>query len=146
MSYHTWITYGYGVKVDEIKTTPERLLKLAAEKPELLEKLTEFLNESLEEYEVEKLTLEDFEDFDTVNYSSGTGIVLYEAIDEFTVEYVDDYDGRTYVVFAQAYPWRMSEQEKALTENNVREVFEKYIKILTDEPVKVDYWIIENRG
>ena len=34
MSYHTWITYGYGVKVDEIKTTPERLLKLAAEKKE----------------------------------------------------------------------------------------------------------------
>ena len=146
MSYHTWITYGYGVKVDEIKTTPERLLKLAAVKPELLEKVTEFLNESLEEYEVEKLTLEDFEDFDTVNDSSGTGIILYEAIDEFTVEYVDDYDGQTYVVFAQAYPWQMSEQEKALTENNVKEVFEKYIKILTDEPVRVDYWSIENGG
>ena len=54
--------------------------------------------------------------------------------------------GVRHVVFAQAYPWQMSEQEKALTENNVREVFEKYIKILTDEPVKVDYWIIENGG
>lgn len=52
MSYHTWHTYGYGIKVDDIKTTPERLLNLAATKPEVLEKVKTYLSKMLGEFKV----------------------------------------------------------------------------------------------
>lgn len=146
MSYHTWHTYGYGVKVNDIKTTPERLLNLAATKSELLEKVKTYLSEMLGEYKVEDLTLEDFDEFDDVAHCNGVGVILYSVIDEFTVDYVDDFDGYAYVVFSETYPWSMNDKEKALTENDVKEVFEKYIKILTDEPVEIDYQSVGNGG
>ena len=147
MSYHTWHTYGYGVKVDDIKTTPERLLNLAATKPELLEKVKTYLSEMLGEYKVAELSLEDFDEFDDVICGkSGIGAILFYAIDEFQADYVDDFDGNAYVLFPERYPWIMSDKEKALTENDVREIFEKYIKILTDEPVEIDYHSVENGG
>ena len=145
MSYNTWYTYGYGVKVNDIKTTPERLFNLAATNQELSKDVTDFLKES-GEYKIENLTLEDFDEFDDICYKSGVGIILYRAINEFIVDYAIDFDGNTYVVFPETYPWSINAKEKALTENDVKEIFEKYIKILTDEPVDIDYQSIGNGG
>ena len=47
MSYHTWTTYGFGFCVDDIDTTPEKLLKLAALKPDVLKDVREYLNDIL---------------------------------------------------------------------------------------------------
>ena len=146
MSYNTWHVYGYGIRVDDIKTTPERLLNLAAIKPELLDDVKTYLSEMLGEYKVEDLTLEDFDEFDDDFHRNGVGVILYYVINEFAADYVEDFDGHTYVIFSETYPWLMSDKEKALTESDVREVFEKYIKILTDEPIEVDYQRIENGG
>lgn len=146
MSYQTWHTYGYGIRVDDVKTTPIRLLNLASIKPELFEKVENYLK-MLGEYKVEELSLEDFDEFDDVICGkSGIGAILFYAIDEFQADYVEDFEGNAYVLFPEKYPWIMSDREKSLTKDDVKNIFEKYIKILSDEPVEITYWSVENGG
>ena len=149
MSYHTWTTYGYGVCTDNINTTPERLLKLAAKKPEVLKEVRDYLNDYFDgDYKDEDLTMEDFEELEGDYAERGVTYVLNQVItdDELQVVFCDDYNGTPYILYMPTYPWRLKAHEKNLTEENVREIFAKYIRILTDEPVVIDYYEVENGG
>ena len=149
MSYHTWTTYGYGVCVDNINTTPERLLKLAEQKPELLKEVEDYLNNIFDgNYKDYELDLDDFEDLEDDYGNRGVAYFLYNVIpdDELIVCSADDYNGTTYILYCPDYPWRLKEHEKNLTEEDVREIFAKYIRILTDEDVVIDYYEVENGG
>lgn len=148
MSYHVWTTYGYGFCVDDIKTTPEKLLKLAEMNPAVLKDVREYLNEYFdgEGYKDEELEMSDFDDLEGEYCERGVTYVLYQVINEIEVIYADDYDGVPYILYCPNYPWSLKENEKDLTIDKVDEIFQKYISVLTDEPVVIDYQSVENGG
>ena len=149
MSYHTWTTYGYGFCVDDIDTTPERLLKLAEMNPEVLEDVREYLDDIFdgEEYKDEDLTLEDFDDLEGGYCERGVTYVLLHVIEnELSLIYADDYNGTPYILYGPHYPWSMPHKEKNLSEEDVTKIFAKYINVLTDQDVDIDYQSVENGG
>ena len=149
MSYHSWTNYGYGVCVDDINTTPERLLKLAALNPKLLADVREYLDDYFGEfYKDEDLTMDYFNELEGDYCERGVAYVLYNVIkdEELQVAFCDDYNGTPYILYMPTYPWYFKEHEKNLTEDDVREIFTKYIRILTDENVVIDYYEVENGG
>lgn len=147
MSYNTWHTYGYGICVDNIETTAERLLNLASMKENVLKEVREYLDEIYPNgYKDEDLTLDDFEELEGDYCERGVTYVLYQVINEITVEYTDDYNGTPYILYTPTYPWYMKEEERNLTEEDVVNVFKKYVSILTDEPIVIDYYDVENGG
>lgn len=58
----------------------------------------------------------------------------------------DDFAGREYLIFHQQYPWNMNTKELAMTKERLDKLFAKYISILTDEPLVIDYQVVENGG
>lgn len=147
MSYNTWIEYGYGVCVDHIKTTPERLLQLAAIKPEVLKDVRKYLDETFPDgYKDEDLDIDDFDELEGDYCERGVTYILYNVIDDITVVYADDFDGTPYILYTPSYPWSMNNEEKNLSQDDVKEIFLKYIKILTDELVIIDYYEVHNGG
>lgn len=149
MSYHSWTTDGYGICVDDIKTTAEKLLELAAMKPTVLEEVRKYLDWLFEEdgeYKDEDLTIDDFDDLEGEYCERGVAYVLYQVIDEIDVVFADDYNGVPYILYCPNYPWYMKEQEKNLTAEDVKNIFNKYISVLTDKPIIFDYYSVENGG
>ena len=149
MSYSTWTDYGYGVCVDNIKTTPERLLRLAELNPNVLKEVRDYLDDYFgESYNDEDLTMDDFKELEGDYCERGVAYVLYHVIpnDELLVTYTSDYYGTPYILYMPSYPWRLKEDEKNLTEDDVREIFAKYIRIITDEPIVINYYSVENGG
>ena len=148
MSYHSWTTYGIGFCVDDIKTNPERLLKLVAMNSDVLKEVREYLDDIFdgEEYTDEDLTMEDFDELEGDYCERGVTYVLYHVIDEIEVVFADDYNGTQYILYCPHYPWNMSDKEKNLKYEDVVDIFTKYIKILTDKPVEIDHQAVENGG
>ena len=148
MSYKTWTTYGFGFCVDDIDTTPKKLLELAALRPKVLEDVREYLNDYFDgkEYYDDELAMEDFDELEGEYCERGVAYVLYQVIDDIVVEYVDDYNGTPYILYLPSYPWNMKENEYNLTPEKIEEIFDKYINILTDKPVIIDYHSVENGG
>ena len=148
MSYHTWTTYGFGFCVDDIETTPEKLLNLAAMNPDVLKDVREYLNGIFdgEEYKDEDLTMEDFDELEGDYCERGVAYVLYHVIDEIRIVFADDYNGTPYILYCPHYPWNMSDSEKDLKCTDVVNIFTKYIKILTDKSIEIGHQSVENGG
>ena len=147
MSYHTWSTDGFGFCVDYIKTTPERVLKLAALNTTTYTELREYLGDVLEKYTDEELEMDIFYDFEGAYGEMGLSCILREVINnELSIVWADDFDGVNYILYCPSYPWSIKESEKNLSKKDVEEILNKYIKILTDEPIAIDYYCVENGG
>lgn len=147
MSYHTYIVYGYGFCVDDIHTTPEKLLKLAATKPEVLREVRTYLAEKFYKgYEDKDLDMSDFCDLEGDFGEHGLSYVLLNVIDDFEVEYANDYDGTEFILYTPTFPWCLKEEELHLNRSEVKNIFMKYISVLTDEYVVIDYYNVENGG
>lgn len=147
MSYSTWTTYGFGFRTSDIKTTPEKLLKLASMNPAARDDIDIRFTELFDgEYKAEDLTMEDFEELEGDYCERGIAYVLNQVINEITIDVVSDYDGNWYILYCPIYPWHMKESDLNLTEDQVEEIFKKYISILTDEYVEIDYQEVENGG
>lgn len=148
MSYHVWSTYGYGFCVDGINTTPEKILTLASLNEKTLSDLRKYLSDYFEgEYKDEELELEDFAEFEGHYGDRGISCILREVINnELPIVFADNFDGVDYILYCPAFPWDLSDKDKYITEDDVREIFSKYIRILTDEPIVVDYYNVANGG
>ena len=144
MSYHTWHTYGFGFCVDDIQTTPEKLLKLAALDEETLLTVEDYINELGED--VDDLTIEDFDNLEGLYCERGVSYILSRVIKEIPVVYADDYDGIPYILYCPTYPWNLTESEIGLTKEKIVEIFNKYIEILTDDVILIDFQEVENGG
>lgn len=78
----------------------------------------------------------------------GLAEILYEVIKE--VEEIDlllctDSGDKTYLIYTPSYPWTpKTEKEKELTEEKLENMFRKYLRIVTDEQLPVDYKSVEN--
>ncbi|MDD4509360.1 MAG: hypothetical protein PHY23_00345 [Oscillospiraceae bacterium] len=145
MSYNTWHEYGFGICTDEIAVdSVERLQALIHMAPEFEKEITEWLNEC----EITSPTIEDYFEFDD-DYHGELATILQAVIKEaegLKLCYCDDFDGRDYLIFLPQYPWSANEGTKDMTEERLTEIFTKYVAVLTDSPIKVDYQSVENGG
>lgn len=145
MSYSTWHTYGYGICVDHIKEqSVERLEKLLSMAPEYQKNLHEWLKEC----EITEPTFEDYLEFDQ-DFNLGLASILKEVIreaEQIELTACDDFDCRNYLLYESGYPWYFSKTKVLSTEEAAADLFRKYISILTDEPINIEYQGVENGG
>lgn len=147
VSYHYWTTDGFGFCVDDIHTTPKRLMELAAMNKKVLRRVEEYLNEEHPGWTIESLNMEDFNDLRGNYEETGLAHVLYEVIfAELDVAVVSDFDNKYYILYEPSYPWNMPKDEENLTVDDVFKVFWKYISVVTDEHIFIDYQSVENGG
>ena len=57
-----------------------------------------------------------------------------------------DFEGDQFLIYQPSYPWNLPEAETALTEERTDEILTKYVAILSDDPVEIDYQSVENGG
>ncbi len=145
MSYSTWHNYGYGICVDDIKTQDvSRLRALLELAPEFKTKIEGWLSES----EVEEPSWDDYMEFDQ-DFYLGLATILKEVIEEaeeICLTACDDYNSVSYLLYQPMYPWNMDRMDRGLTEEKVAEIFRRYVNVLTDSPIDIDYQAVENGG
>lgn len=158
MSYRTWHTYGYGICVDDINEkeldidTVTRFISMA---PEYEAKLIKHINHCERQegdpeniYENVSLdTLLELSDPDGIY--QGIGPILKGVMDEcehLFFALCDDFNCEQYLLFAQDYPWVMSEKEKHITEEDVEKIFRKYVSMITSNEITIDYREVGNGG
>lgn len=145
MSYSTWHTYGYGICVSDIKEASlERLQKLISMAPEYQKKIQEWLDDC----EISEPAYEDYLEFDQ-DYMLGLATILKEVIleaEDIDLVACDSHDGTDYLIYVPDYPWNQGKHRQLKTEKAVEELIQKYVSILTDEVVEIDYQSVENGG
>lgn len=145
MSYISWHTYGYGICVSDIKEQSlERLQKLISMAPKFQKKIQEWL----EDCEITDPAYEDYLEFDQ-DYMLGLATILKEVIletEDVDLVACNSYDDTEYLLYAPEYPWNHGSHRRLMTEEAVEALFQKYVYILTDEAIEVDYQSVENGG
>ena len=145
MSYQSWHVYGYGVMLSDFTNiSMAAVIDLVQNAPQFAVGFNEWLNGRGSN----DPALEDLVDFDQ-DFCLGLATILKEIVEEcegIMLTACSDFDGNEYLLYAQDYPWRMSESEKELQEDDIRSLFVKYLSKITDEPIDVDYYGPENGG
>ena len=154
MSYQSWHNYGYGICVDDIETTADKVFELIHLAPEFEKKFykwAETYREDGDPDDIKKvITMDIIYEYEDDLYSDyGIGPIMKEVIKECEdIELLccDDYNCYHYLIFPVAYPWGLSEKEKNMTEEDVRLLIVKYVNVLTDANVNIEYQSVENGG
>ena len=145
MSYSTWSTNGYGVCVQNLYFTLDRLEKLISRAPEFESEIKKYFNDE----GIVKPTIDDYLEYDD-DYSGGIAFILKRVIEEaenIELCYADDFNCDWYLLLEASYPWyHVSSEEKNLTEKTIKEIIKKYIAILSDKEVEFDYQCVQNGG
>lgn len=145
MSYHTWHNYGYGICTDKLETAEvSRIQALIRCAPEY-EKV---VNTLLQEHGITEPTADDYLELE-INGPYGIASILQDVILEvegLLFSACDDYNSNNYLLYMPSYPWHLQRNEYNLTEEAVRQIFAKYVTILSDEVLDVDYESVENGG
>lgn len=141
----SWHNYGYGVCVSEIEPVSveslEHLLSCAPKFHALVKKW-------FADCCISEPTYEDYVEFDQ-DYMLGLATLLSRVIEEtegvcFTA--CDNYDDNDYLIYQPSYPWQISEKEQDLTEEKIAQILAKYIRMLTEKEITIDYQEVENGG
>ena len=154
MSYETWHEYGYGICVDDIDTTEEKVFALVHLAPNFEKIFYNWIESFREDRDPESIaeliTMNDIYEYDGDNYcDNGIGPIVSAVIKECEdIELLScaDFDCNHYIIFPTMYPWCMSEKEKNMTEEDIKEIFTKYIRVLTDQEIDISYQSVENGG
>lgn len=145
MSYTTWHTYGYGICVSKIRVGDvHRLEKLISLAPKYQAEVKEWLTEC----GISEPAYEDYLEFDQ-DYMLGLATILKEVIHEaegIELAACDDYEGDEYLLYCPDYPWNQAKRKQFGSEDAVEELLRKYVSVLTDEPVTIEYKSVENGG
>lgn len=146
MSYKTWHEYGYGIIVDDIKhTSVDKILKLVHMAPKFEKDFLQWIDESYGE----TITVDDIMEYEDDSCYRGLGPIIRNVINE--VDGIDfyvceDFDCRQYLMYLPTYPWYMKENEYKFSEEDIANIFRKYVSIVTDDVVEIDYQECENGG
>lgn len=154
MSYSTWHDYGFGICVDDIKTTEDKVFELVHLAPNFEKDFYQWIENFREDGDPESIaelmTMDQIDEYeDRSCCMRGLGVIIKGVIEECEDIHLlacDDFNGYQYLIFSMQYPWYMSEKEKSMTEKDVYDLFNKYVSILTDEFVSIDYQEVENGG
>lgn len=145
MSYITWHYYGFGICTDAIQTKDvERLQALLAKAPELEKEIQKWLTEC----GIEDPVWDGYMEYDQ-DYSLGLATIMKEVILEaegIEMTACDSYDAGRFLIYEPRYPWKMKPLEMQLTEDKLKALFSRYVSILTDTPIEVDYQALANGG
>ena len=145
MSFVSWHTYGYGVKVSELqKISMSKVVELIQTAPEYAKSFNDWLKNN----DIEEPTLEDLEEFDD-DYGIGLATILAKVIREcegIELTACNDLNDEAYLLYAETYPWYIPENQKSLKEEDIQSLMVKYLSKLTDEAITVDYYGAENGG
>ncbi len=145
MSYHTWHNYGYGICTDELVIdSVERIEALLSLAPQYRAKIHDWF----EDCEITEPTVDDYWEFDQ-DYHLGIATIMREVIEEAEgVEFLacDDFDDKAYLVYPPSYPWNLRKGEESLTEEAIVKILSKYINIVSDTEVDIEYQSIGNGG
>ena len=150
MSYSTWHVYGYGIEASKIDTTPEKIEKLLEMAPET----KKIVEEQFKKHGIENPTFDDYEEFAIPEYEcqyfGGAPILQYviKELEGITFDIADDYNCNIFLLYCPGYPWyfQLHPEEVALTEKDIANIIRKYVSVLTDEPIDIDYQSVENGG
>ena len=145
MSYTSWHTYGYGICVSDIREpSVERIQNLLA----MASVLQKNIREWLDECGISDPDYDDYMEYDQ-DFGLGLATILKEVIleaENIRLEACDSFEGKDYLLFCPDYPWNQTGQKQLKTEADVADIFQKYIPVLTDEPIDIDYQSVENGG
>lgn len=151
MSYQSWHEYGYGICVDDIKTTADKVFALVHMAPDFEKEFHKWAEYYKIENEVEAITMyeiyEGWDDGSCCEY--GLGPIMSAVVQECEgIELLccSNYNGEQYLIFSTGYPWNMTEKEKNITEEDIRILIAKYVNVLTDNVVNIEYQSVENGG
>lgn len=145
MSYTTWHDYGYGICTDDIKEhNVERLQNLLKLAPRCESKIQEYLAGA----GISDPVWEDYMEYDQ-DFNCRLATIFMEVIEEaegICMTSCSDYNCKLYLIYQAKYPWAISEEEKALTQEGLTDIFARYVGVLTDEAIDIDYQSVENGG
>lgn len=145
-------TYGYGVCVEDIKVEKNRLLALIQMAPKFYEGYQEWEEEwklgEGREPDVDDILKDFVENYTQFSYESLASI-LQEAIKELEgidLTVCEDWKRGIYLVYTPDYPWYIRERpkEQNLTEEDLVAIYAKYLTIVTDSELDVDYQEVED--
>lgn len=155
MSTKAYHTYGYGICVEKIENVEKNnLLSLIRMAPEFYEGYQEW-EEEWKLGEGRKPDVDDIlEDFvkDYAQFSTGNlASILQEVIKELEgieLTACEDWNRGVYLVYEPDYPWNVKNRpkEQNLTEEDLVAIFAKYLAVVTDSELDVDYQAVEYYG
>ena len=162
MGSRNWTVYGYGINVDKINTTPEKVCKFIKNNVCLSEEET--IKNIISEYDEMKKMHPDkdisndfwemFNDYADSDYNWAKGLTaliiryLNEKYERIYFQWVgDDYNsGSPFILFEASLPWQLSEDEKTLTTEKLDEIYKECLSHLEEKPQTPDYYEIEQYG
>lgn len=142
MSMRTWVSYGYGICTESLERAELGRIK------ELIHLAPGYEAHIKEIFESDGITEPTVEDYLELN-DYGIAYILEKVIGEvegIRLGYCDDEEGNRYLLFPASYPWRMTDAERNVTKEALRDIFRKYAAVLSDDPPVADYWEVENFG
>lgn len=143
--YNTWCVNGYGVRVDNLDITLEKVRELISKAPEFENEIKTYFKE----LGITKPTLEDYIECDE-DYQGGIAYIFKRTISEaenVEFSYAENSNNEWYLLLCPSYPWyKITAEESNLTEEKVKEIIKKYISILSDKELDIDYQSAENGG
>ncbi len=145
MSYNTWHIDGYGICVDHIKIdSVDRLEELLSLAPKYRQEIHKWFKDC----DIVEPTIDDYLEFDQ-DYYLGLATLLKNVIEEadgMELTACDDFDGIDFLVYEPCYPWQMTKEDLSMTEEKVVQLFRKYVSILTDQAIAIEYQSVGNGG
>ena len=151
MSYCSWTVDGYGICVDDIGAVTEKALcDFIGQVPELDAEIKRWREAEPIEYAGDSMVDDIMEYWDDGLGHTGLAPIIQEVIyqkENIRLVIADDYNGVNYLLFEPFYPWSIvTAEEKNATEDIISKIFLKYVKMLTDKPIQVTYYSVENGG
>ena len=144
MSMQTNIQYGYGIITSHIKV--EDIEKLKA----LIHRLPEYEKDLNVYFEAENITEPTIKDYYTYmeDYNGLAGVFETLIYEEEGIELCacSDDNGDFYLLYPESYPWYMGKLDLSMTEDKLKQLFQRYVALLTDKQVDIDYQRCEKCG
>lgn len=145
MSYHTWITYGYGVRTDNIKVKSlEALQNLIAHAPLAKEDFKNWF----EENNIESPTIEDYYEYDENDGCHLAAILRMVILETEGVEFTacNNFSDQDFLIYEPIYPWGLTEIDKTMTKEKMESILCKYLSMITEIVPEFGYQEAENGG
>lgn len=153
MSYQSWHNYGYGISIDDIETDFLKIEKLISLAPKFNSEFEESLKLWADVDDVcdtSNINMDNlYEILYDMDLTYGLADVLAKVIEEvegIRLVACDDYDSIDYLIFPTGLPWDFNDKERHMTEKSVEELFRKYVGILSEKEIHIEWQSVENGG
>lgn len=137
-----WHVNGYGVCVDKLEFSLEKLKKLILQAPNFEKELEEYFKGR----EIINPTMENYFEYDEDN-GSGIAYILQRTINEaenIELCIAEDHNEGWYLMLCPSYPWHnWSSEVRNLTEDALEMIIMKYISILSKQELIFGYYSVE---